>query len=187
MSRTHSLKRSTKVFCERVEDGCDDIPPGEMDLTTMFHVLEHVGDVNKVISNIYDWMSPGGVLTIETPNIESLDAHLFKNGYWGRYHIPLHWNLFTPSSLETLLTNHGLDVIGTRYQTGHGLWMYSLHHNLRYKTKPRTRLARAFDPFLNIPFTASFVGLDIIRARLGCKTSAMLMLARKPIPGEDRC
>ncbi len=169
-----------RVFCNRVEDKSDDIPAGKMDLVTMFHVLEHVGDINRVIGNIFNWMSPGGVLAIETPNIQSLDARIFKRGYWGGYHIPRHWNLFTPSSLEKLLSNHGLEVVSTQYQTGHGLWMYSFHHHLRYGSRPRHRLAKAFDPFLNIPFTAVFVGLDMLRARLGCKTSAMLMLARKP-------
>ena len=46
--------------------------------------------------------------------------------------------------------------------------------------RPRPRLARWWDPFRCLPVLAAFTGIDRIRAAVGCRTSAMLMLARKP-------
>jgi hypothetical protein len=58
--------------------------------------------------------------------------------------------------------------------------MYSVHHWLRYGDPPYPRLARWFDPFRSVAFLAAFTAWDRLRAALGCRTSAMLVLARKP-------
>jgi SAM-dependent methyltransferase len=167
------------VFAERVEEATD-LPEGRFDLVTMFHVIEHVADPGRVAGRVARWLAPGGVFAVETPNLESLDARLFRARYWGGYHIPRHWHLFTPASLGRLLTDQGLEVTSVRYQTGHSFWMYSVHHWLRYGEPPRPRLARWFDPFRGLPFLAAFTAWDRVRAALGFRTSAMLVIARKP-------
>jgi SAM-dependent methyltransferase len=170
------------VFCERVED-CTRIPEGTIDLATMFHVIEHVDDPGRVVGRVAGWLAPGGVFAVETPNLDSLDRRWFRDRYWGGYHIPRHWNLFTPATLGRLLTDHGLEVLGTSYQTGHSFWMYSFHHRLRYGGKPRPGLARLFNPLKGLPLLATFTAFDKLRAALGFQTSAMLMLARKSVSG----
>jgi SAM-dependent methyltransferase len=167
-----------RVFCERVESA-DMIADRSIDVATMFHVIEHVDDPKRVVRKIASWLAPGGVLAIETPNIDSLDARRFSNHYWGGYHIPRHWNLFTPSTLERLLRDGGLEPFAVQYQTGHAFWMYSFHHALRYRWN-RPRLAGYFDPFKGLlPLLAGFTVLDKLRAMLGFKTSGILMLARR--------
>jgi 2-polyprenyl-3-methyl-5-hydroxy-6-metoxy-1,4-benzoquinol methylase len=168
-----------QAFCERVED-CQRIPANSIDLITMFHVIEHVDDPATVVRQAVRWLAPGGVLALETPNVDSLDARLFHDTYWGGYHIPRHWNLFKAETLARLLEDSGLTVVGQRFQTGHSFWMYSVHHWLRYKGRPMPRLARWFDPLKGLPFLASFTLFDKLRAALGCKTSALLVLAAKP-------
>lgn len=164
--------------CARVEDA--DIPAGTLDLVTMFHVLEHVDAPERVVQRIATWLSPGGVLAVETPNVEALDRRLFADTYWGGYHIPRHWHLFRAASPQRLLSQAGLVPMATLYQTGHSFWMYSLHHRLRYGTRPHPRLAPWFDPFTNVVPLAAFTAFDKARAAFGARTSAMLMLARKP-------
>jgi 2-polyprenyl-3-methyl-5-hydroxy-6-metoxy-1,4-benzoquinol methylase len=163
----------------RVED-IDALPVGEADLLTMFHVIEHVDDPGAVVANIARWLSPDGLFALETPNVESLDARLFRDRFWGGYHFPRHWNLFRPSTIERLLADHGLEVVDVRYQTGHSFWMWSMHHRLRYGRRPRPRLAGAFYPFSGfLPLLVGFTGFDRVRAALGARTSAMLVLARR--------
>jgi SAM-dependent methyltransferase len=174
-------------LCERVED-CRAIEEGSLDLATMFHVIEHVDDPRAVAQGVARWIAPGGVFAVETPNIDSLDARLFGRTHWGGYHIPRHWNMFTPTTLRRLLTDAGLEVIGTRFQTGHSFWMYSIHHMTRYPrgSRPsglRRSLSRCFDPFggvVSLPALLAFTALDKARAGAGLRTSSMLMLARKP-------
>jgi Methyltransferase domain len=131
------------------------------------------------VRRIGDWLAPGGVLAVETPNFDSLDQRLFSDGHWGGYHIPRHWNLFTPDTLRRLLSDAGLEVLSIRYQTGHAFWMYSLHHRLRYGRRPHPRLARQFNPFKGVAPLVGFTAFDKVRGALGFRTSAMLMLARK--------
>jgi SAM-dependent methyltransferase len=170
-----------QVFCERVEE-CQRISSGSIDLATMFHVIEHVENPGEVVSKIADWLAPGGVFAVETPNLDSFDARLFHDGYWGGYHFPRHWNLFTPTTLSRLLTDRGLEVLGIRYQTGHSFWMWSFHHCVRYRRRPWPRIARGcFNPLRGLPFLMLATAFDKVRAALGFRTSAMLILARKPM------
>lgn len=172
-------ERGYRVSAERAETATA-IPDHAIDLATMFHVIEHVADPGSVIRKIAGWLAPGGVLALETPNFDSLDARLFRSGYWGGYHIPRHWHLFSPRSLTTLLENNGFAVEAVTYQTGHSFWLYSLHHAIRYnRVLPMPRLARLFDPLRSLPLLVLATAFDTVRARLGCKTSAMLFVARK--------
>jgi 2-polyprenyl-3-methyl-5-hydroxy-6-metoxy-1,4-benzoquinol methylase len=165
------------VQCARAEDAM--FEPASLDLVTMFHVIEHVDSPDKVVRRIAEWVPPGGVLAIETPNLDSLDQRLFSKHLWGGYHIPRHWHLFTAATLARLLRDAGFEPRETIYQTGHSFWMYSLHHYLRYAGRPRPGLARLFDPFSNVVPLAAFTGFDMMRASLGAKTSAMLMVAER--------
>jgi 2-polyprenyl-3-methyl-5-hydroxy-6-metoxy-1,4-benzoquinol methylase len=168
------------VWNERVE-ACTKISDESLDLVTMFHVIEHVADPSAVTRSIHRWLAPGGVFALETPNLDSLDARLFRRTYWGGYHIPRHWHLFTPASVARMLTDQGFEIVAMRYQTGHSFWMYSVHHWLRYGPRPHRRLAAWFDPFRGLPFLLMFTAWDTLRGLLGFRTSAMLVLARKPV------
>lgn len=162
----------------RVEE-CEDIPAASVDLATMFHVIEHVDAPSRVIARIATWMAPGGVLAIETPNLDSLDARRFRDRWWGGYHIPRHWHLYTPETLQRALRAHGFEPFAVRYQTGHSFWMYSYHHKVRYGDEGDARRARWFNPLHSTVPLAAFTAFDLLRGALGARTSAMLVLARR--------
>ena len=166
------------VQCARVEDAAG-IPSAAVDLITMFHVIEHVDNPATVIRRIHGWLSPGGIFALETPNLDSLDARLFHKSYWGGYHIPRHWNLFTPETISRLLDDNGMEVVSIGFQTGHSFWMYSLHHVVRYGGGSRPVMGGWFDPVRSLAGIAGFTGFDLLRGAAGAKTSAMLVLARK--------
>jgi SAM-dependent methyltransferase len=171
--------RGYRVFLRRVED-CNEIPAGSIDLATMLHVIEHVADPLTVVRRIHEWLSPNGVLAVETPNIDAWDIRLFGSTWWGGYHIPRHWTLFKRSSLARLFDEAGFDVVRVIYETGHSFWAYSLHHVLKYNTRrPMPGLAKWFDPASSLPALIGFTGFDFVRASLGARTSAILMIARK--------
>jgi SAM-dependent methyltransferase len=168
-----------QAFNERAET-CESIPAGGVDLATMFHVIEHVADPAAVARKVSGWLAPGGIFAIETPNLDALDARLFKATFWGGYHIPRHWHLFREKTLRAMLEGAGLEVVAMRYQTGHSFWMYSFHHLLRYRLG-MVGLSRWFDPVKGLPFLILFTGFDKLRALLGLRTSAILAIARKPV------
>ena len=164
---------------QRVEDV--DFAPASLDVVTMFHVIEHVSDPAVVVKRIAAWMRSGAVLAIETPNLDSLDSRLFRESYWGGYHIPRHWHLFTAETLVQLLQQAGLEAVSLKYTTGHSFWLYSFHHALRYNRRfPMPRLARLFDPLSSLVALSLVTAFDLLRSRLGARTSSMLIVARKP-------
>lgn len=168
-----------RVFETRVED-CKSIAHGTLDLVTMFHVIEHVEDPVGVLATLRDWLTPDGLLAIETPNIESLDARIFADTWWGGYHFPRHWTLFGPGSIAQALNAAGLELVDLRYQTGHSFWLYSLHHVIKFnRWIPMPRLARFFDPVRSKVALMAATAFDIVRRQFGAKTSAMLVLARR--------
>lgn len=172
--------RGFNAWCRRVEE-CSEIAPESIDLATMFHVIEHVADPDAVVARIAEWLRPGGRLVIETPNIDALDARLFAGRWWGGLHIPRHWTLFQRDSLARLFARNGLELESVGYQTGHSFWMYSLHHALKYNAiLPMPWLARWFDPLKGLPFLIAFTAFDTVRRLVGLRTSALLMVARKP-------
>ena len=49
--------------------------PGRFDVITMYHALEHVEDPVGVLTTLRSWMSEGGLLLIEVPNVEARCIH----------------------------------------------------------------------------------------------------------------
>lgn len=176
------------VFAGRVED-CEEIGQGSIDLITMFHVIEHIDDPVGVLRRLGSWLSPDGVLALETPNTDSLDARLFRDRWWGGYHFPRHWTFFHAASITRALEKAGLEVTRIEYKPGHSFWLYSFHHMLKYnRLCAMPRLSRLFDPMRSKLFLVLATGFDILRAMLGAKTSAMLVFARRkrgPIQGQQ--
>jgi 2-polyprenyl-3-methyl-5-hydroxy-6-metoxy-1,4-benzoquinol methylase len=167
-----------QAYCGRIEDVFEQLPVGSFEMIVLLQVLEHVSDPSLVMEKLSRLLRVGGVLIVETPNTESLDVSLFKHGYWGGYHFPRHWNLFSEKTLRKLAVDQGLEVTAFNYLPAHSFWIYSLHHLVADRFK-RPKLAKFFDPFQNLPLLSLATGFDIIRATLGFKTSNVQMVATK--------
>jgi len=172
-----ACSKGLHVSQSRIEDAAY-LAPGQFDLITMFHVIEHVARPDLVVARLNELLAPGGMLAIETPNFDALDARLAGRRYWGGYHIPRHWHVFTPESLQRLLMSAGFSVRAVRYQPGHAFWLWTLHHWLKYE-RSWPRLAAFCHPLRNVPLLALVTAFDLLRAKLGQRTSAMLVLAVK--------
>ena len=53
------------------------------DVITLSHVIEHVHEPQKLLESVHRLLKPGGVIYVETPNIESHGAALFKKEWRG--------------------------------------------------------------------------------------------------------
>lgn len=143
---------------------------------TLNQVLEHLENPAAVVKRLAHHLAPGGLLFIETPSIDGLDARIFRQRYWGGYHIPRHFWLFNEASLIALMENAGLRVRETRYLASPAFWIQSLHHVL--VDSGWFRLARFFsekNPLLLMPFTA----FDLVTIALGGRTSNIRIVAEQ--------
>tara|TARA_B100000902_G_scaffold12252_1_gene14932 strand:- start:66760 stop:67647 length:888 start_codon:yes stop_codon:yes gene_type:complete len=83
------------------------------DIITMWHVLEHVADLNNTISNLYRIINDNGKIIIAVPNIESFDAKIYGK-YWAAYDLPIHLSHFSKKSITKIFENHKFNLIGTK-------------------------------------------------------------------------
>ncbi|NEN22128.1 class I SAM-dependent methyltransferase [Cryomorpha ignava] len=80
---------------------------------TMWHVLEHVTNLNEIILKHKSNLIEGGILTIAVPNHNSFDAQYYKN-YWAAYDVPRHLWHFTEKNVRALLKKNGFEHIKTK-------------------------------------------------------------------------
>ena len=86
------------------------LPPHSFDAITLWHVLEHVHDLNNYMKQFRELLKPGGKLFIAVPNHDSADAAIYKE-YWAAYDVPRHLYHFTPSVMNKLVENHGMRIL----------------------------------------------------------------------------
>ena len=155
------------------------LPVGQFQLITFFSVLEHLASPRKALEQALRLLEPGGVVAFEVPNIMSLNAKLFRDRYWGGYHAPRHWNLFSISSIREIAPALGFSVRSIQRTTGHAFWLWSIHHWLRYQRHWDT-LGRLFNPMKCLPGLAVVTPIDLLRAKLDMETDNLIAVLQKP-------
>ena len=91
------------------------LTPSTFDVITCFHVLEHLHQPWEVMRRVWELLKPGGVFFVQCPNIESVEAYIFRS-YWYPLELPRHLYHFSPKSLKVLATAMGFqdDLLITR-------------------------------------------------------------------------
>jgi 2-polyprenyl-3-methyl-5-hydroxy-6-metoxy-1,4-benzoquinol methylase len=149
-----------------------ELPARAFDLVILNQLIEHVRDPQAVLERIGAALAPGGHLFIETPNLDSWDAKIFRRRYWGGYHLPRHFHLFHTDSLARLVANAGLRRVVQRPLVCPQFWIISVQNWL--KDKGADRLAgfiSPFNPLLLAPATA----IEILQQRLGWTSNQQLV------------
>jgi SAM-dependent methyltransferase len=84
------------------------------DIITLYHVLEHVTELDQLFASIRRMLKPEGRLCVEVPNLHSLRARLFPllpaSWTWedDRYRaFPIHLYGFSAKSLKAMLLRYG--------------------------------------------------------------------------------
>lgn len=86
-----------------------DLKQGSYNVITMWHVLEHVHNLQGYLQQIYQLLAPGGCLIIAVPNYTSYDAQAYGS-YWAAWDVPRHLYHFSPGAMQQLLQKHGFAV-----------------------------------------------------------------------------
>ena len=81
----------------------------QFDVITLWHVLEHVPDLDAYIAQLKTLLSPNGVLIVAVPNYKSFDAKYYKQ-YWAAFDVPRHLWHFSKKSISLLFKNHQLHL-----------------------------------------------------------------------------
>lgn len=90
--------------------------PGNFDLITLFHVLEHVPDPRTLLKKLAGRLSAGGELIVEVPNADDALIKLYQSApfknftYWS-----CHLFLFNAATLTTVVQQSGLGLNHIRH------------------------------------------------------------------------
>lgn len=80
------------------------------DVITLWHVLEHLPDLENQISIFKRLLKSNGRLIIAVPNYKSYDAKYYKQ-FWAAYDVPRHLWHFNQSSISKLVSKKAFEVI----------------------------------------------------------------------------
>lgn len=103
-------KAMDETIKDRVFHNIDDLKYNKhFHIITLWHVLEHISDLNAVIKKLKKMLRPEGLLIIAVPNHESYDAKYYKE-YWAAYDLPRHLYHFSPQTMKYFLSTNKLKL-----------------------------------------------------------------------------
>ncbi len=83
------------------------------DVITLWHVLEHLPNLEDHIAIFKTLLKPKGTLIIAVPNYKSYDAKYYKE-FWAAYDVPRHLWHFNRDSITSLVSKFDFDVVKTK-------------------------------------------------------------------------
>lgn len=140
--------------------GSIELTDGAYDLMICLQTVEHVADPVGFVGELARALKPGGKLVIVTDNTRTLDFRLAGRRYWGGYHFPRHWNLFSRRSIGLLAQRAGLDVERVTTQVSPVNWTYSVRNALQDRGVSGSALE--LFSLTSAPAMAAFTLLDLL-------------------------
>jgi len=86
-----------------LKDSYTEFSNQKFDVITLWHVLEHLPNLQESIKEIENLLKPGGTLLIAVPNYKSFDAKFYKE-FWAAYDVPRHLWHFSKESMIKLFS-----------------------------------------------------------------------------------
>ncbi len=108
-AREMAHKKGTRVFSswEDLETHA-----GSFDIITLWHVLEHIPNLQEMLQNLQGMLRKGGLMVVAVPMANSYDAQHYKEA-WAAWDLPRHLYHFTPETLHRMLKDTDLQHVAT--------------------------------------------------------------------------
>jgi 2-polyprenyl-3-methyl-5-hydroxy-6-metoxy-1,4-benzoquinol methylase len=164
-------RHAQSEFGEKIHAGSLEDHPFQSEffsIITMIEVLEHLPDPVVSITECFNLLKRGGLLVIQTANMNGLQARLLKDSY--AYFMPGHFSYFTKDNLKILLEKTGFREIRVFHPVEFGLLPKLL------KSRYGFRSVKDYRKWLRI---AAYHYLSKIRYRSFALTSSMVFYALK--------
>ncbi len=155
------------------------------DLIVLRQLIEHLRDPRAALRQIHAKLAPGGVLVIDTPNRGGWDYRLFRGRYWGGYHLPRHFHLFSLAALAQLLRDAGYAIERQGCTPSIAFWIISLRNALGLNSIERGPSRWEFLNLKSLPVVGGFYLLDLLWSKLGGQTSNQFVFARRALQSQS--
>lgn len=105
--------KSIALLGKPVENSLENLSSKNFNIITLWHVLEHVSDLQMLLQKLHALLHKDGIIFIAVPNYESADAVHYKQ-HWAGYDVPRHLWHFSKKSMTTLLEQNGFRLSSIR-------------------------------------------------------------------------
>ena len=118
----------------------ENYPELKVEIITLWHVLEHIPDIEEFFSFVDNHLSANGTLIIAVPNCSSYDAKIFTE-YWAAYDVPRHLWHFTPETITKLFGNRNFNRLNVLPMIFDSFYVSMLSNKNKHG---RTRIVHSF-------------------------------------------
>ncbi len=150
---------------------------GQFDLILMSQILEHLYQPAEALAAIKKHMNANAKILIETPSPSGMDFILFRRKFWGGYHIPRHFYIFSQSSLVSFLQQIGFRTIKKGFLPSPGFWIISFRNALGLNSMEPSSSLWEIISFHNIFVVSVFTFFDFLLSFFCLKTSNQFVIA----------
>lgn len=91
-------------------DKLSDLENHSFDVITMWHVLEHVPNLDEYILELKRLLKPTGTILIAVPNFKSFDANYYGK-FWAAYDVPRHIWHFSKTAIQKLFAEKEMKLV----------------------------------------------------------------------------
>ncbi len=104
VARKIALEKGLEVTKE-----LNEVSANGYDVITLWHVLEHLPNLEESVSRINSLLKPSGILVLALPNFKSWDAKHY-GPYWAGYDVPRHLWHFSKPAVIALFGQNGFKM-----------------------------------------------------------------------------
>lgn len=117
------------------------VKEGTFDAITLWHVMEHIPDLQEKVQKLFHLLKSGGCLFVAVPNYKSFDGEYY-GAHWAAYDVPRHLSHFDQNSMKRLVTGVGFLWKQTLPMKFDSFYVSILSE--QYKTGQKPSLFKAF-------------------------------------------
>lgn len=92
------------------ESEINNLPDASFDVITMWHVMEHVHNLEERMETVRRLIKPDGVFIFSVPICDSWDAQHYGQ-YWAAWDVPRHLYHFSQTTAQLLAENHRFELV----------------------------------------------------------------------------
>ena len=87
----------------------EELEDESFDVISMWHVLEHVPNLEEQIATLKRLLKPNGTIIIAVPNFKSYDAKYYAE-FWAAYDVPRHLWHFSKTAIKKLFADQNMQL-----------------------------------------------------------------------------
>ncbi len=136
----HLARKAASIKGLHLESNLDKLAEKKFNSITLWHVLEHLPDLEQQIRKLETLLENEGTLFVAVPNYKSFDATYYGK-FWAGFDVPRHLWHFSRASIQKVFAKSGMKIVDIQPMIFDAYYISLLSE--KYKSN-RTNFVKAF-------------------------------------------